>query len=65
MKYEKIIEMMEKELDSQPIASQRTIDARAALDDAIEECIEAVQQDAFYWGYMVAMKQLKKAGGEE
>ena len=65
MKYEKIIEMMEKELDSQPIASQRTIDARSPLDDAIEECIEAVQQDAFYWGYMVAMKQLKKAGGEE
>lgn len=65
MKYEKIIEMMEKKLDSQPMASQRTIDARAALDDAIEECIEAVQQDAFYWGYMVAMKQLKKAGVEE
>ena len=65
MKYEKIIEMMEKELDSQPMASQRTIDARVALDNAIEECIEAVQQDAFYWGYMVAMKQLKKAGVEE
>ena len=29
------------------------------------ERIEAVQQDAFYWGYMVAMKQLKKAGVEE
>lgn len=65
MKYEKIIEMMEKELDSQPMASQRTRDARTALDDAIEECIEAVQQDAFYWGYVVAMKQLKKAGVEE
>ena len=65
MEREKNIEMMEKELDSQPMASQRTIDARAALDDAIEKYIEAVQQDASYWGYMVAMKQLKKAGVEE
>ena len=65
MDYEKIIERMEKDLDSQPMASQRTRDARTALDDAIEECIEAVQQDAFYWGYVVAMKQLKKAGVEE
>ena len=62
---EKIIELMSGEADNQPMASQRVIEARDALDDALEEYIVAVQEDAFCWGYMTAMKQLKKAGVEE
>ncbi len=65
MEREKIIKIKEEELDNQPMASQRVIEARDALDDALEEYIVAVQEDAFYWGYMTAMKQLKKAGVEE
>nr|DAU36369.1 MAG TPA: hypothetical protein [Caudoviricetes sp.] len=65
MEREKIIKIKEEELDNQPMASQRVIEARDALDDALEEYIVAVQEDAFCWGYMTAMKQLKKAGVEE
>ena len=62
MEREKIIKIKEEELDNQPMASQRVIEARDALDDALEEYIVAVQEDAFYWGYMTAMKQYEKAG---
>lgn len=61
MEREKIIKIKEEELDNQPMASQRVIEARGALDDALEEYIVAVQEDAFYWGYMTAMKQYGKA----
>ena len=50
MEREKIIKIKEEELDNQPMASQRAIEARDALDDALEEYIVAVQEDAFYWG---------------
>ena len=59
MEREKIIKIKEEELDNQPMASQRVIEARDALDDALEEYIVAVQEDAFYWGYMTAMKRCK------
>ena len=62
MEREKIIKIKEEELDNQPMASQRAIEARDALDDALEEYIVAVQEDAFYWGYMTAMKQYEKTG---
>ena len=62
MEREKIIKIKEEELDNQPMASQRAIEARDALDDALEEYIVAVQEDAFYWGYMTAMKRCEKAG---
>lgn len=62
MEREKIIKIKEEELDNQPMASQRVIEARDALDDALEEYIVAVQEDAFYWGYMTAMKRCEKAG---
>ena len=62
MEREKIIKIKEEELDNQPMASQRVIEARGALDDALEEYIVAVQEDAFYWGYMTAMKRCEKAG---
>ena len=52
---EKIIELMSGEADNQPMASQRVIEARDVLDDALEEYIVAVQEDAFYWGYMTAI----------
>ena len=59
---EKIIELMSSEADNQPMASQRVIEARDVLDDALEEYIVAVQEDDFYWGYMTAMKRCEKAG---
>ncbi len=59
---EKIIELMSSEMDNQPMASQRTRDGYSALHDAIDEYANAVQEDAFYWGYMTAMKQCGKAG---
>ena len=37
-------------------------EARDVLDDELEEYIVAVQEDAFYWGYMTAMKRCEKAG---
>ena len=60
MEREKIIKIKEEELDNQPMASQRVIEARDALDDALEEYIVAVQEDAFYWGYMTAMKRCNR-----
>ena len=48
-------------MDNQPMASQRTRDGYSALHDAIDEYANAVQEDAFYWGYMTAMKQCGKA----
>ena len=42
---EKIIELMSGEADNQPMASQRVIEARDVLDDALEEYIVAVQED--------------------
>ena len=65
MEREEIIKIMENEFDSQPMASQRTIDGYSAFHDAVEEYANAVQEDAFYWGYMTAMKQFKKAGEEK
>ena len=57
MEREKIIKIKEEELDNQPMASQRAIEARDALDDALEEYIVAVQ------GYMTAMKRCNKQEG--
>lgn len=59
---ENIVELMSSEMDNQPMASQRTRDGYSALHDAIDEYANAVQEDAFYWGYMTAMKQYEKAG---
>ena len=56
-KYEKILEIMENERENQPMASQRTKDGYSGFQDAIEEYVSGVQEDAFYWGYMTAMKQ--------
>ena len=64
MEREKIIKIKEEELDNQPMASQRVIEARDALDDALEEYIVAVQEDAFYWGYMTAMKRCNRQEGQ-
>lgn len=47
-------------MDNQPMASERTRNGYSALQDVIEEYCSAVQEDAFYWGYMTAMKQCGK-----
>lgn len=57
---EKILKIMSDAMDNQPMASERTRNGYSALQDAIEEYCSAVQEDAFYWGYMTAMKQCKK-----
>lgn len=54
---EEIIELMSSEMENQPMASQRTRDGYSSLQDAIEEYCSAVQEDAFYWGYITAMKR--------
>ena len=59
---EKILEIMENEREHQPMASERTRDGYSTLQDAIEEYCIAVQENAFYWGYMTAMKQCEKVG---
>lgn len=56
-RYEKILEIMENERENQPMASQRTKDGYSGFQDAIEEYVNGVQEDAFYWGYMTAIKQ--------
>lgn len=62
MEREEIIKIMENEADNQLMASERTQAAYSALDDALNEYINAIQEDAFYFGYMTAMKQCGKAG---
>jgi hypothetical protein len=62
MEREEIIKIMENEADNQPMASKRTQAAYSALDDALNEYVNAIQEDAFYFGYMTAMKQCGKAG---
>lgn len=60
MDYKAIMEIMEKEQGNQPMASEETRNAYSALDDAINAYTEAVQKDAFYSGYITAMKQMKE-----
>lgn len=62
MEREEIIKIMENEADNQPMASERTQAAYSALDDALNEYVNAIQEDAFYFGFMTAMKQCGKAG---
>lgn len=61
MTREEIInEIMRDAMEYQPMASKKTRDSYSTLQDAIEEYCSAVQEDAFYWGYMAAMKQYGK-----
>ena len=60
MDYKAIMEIMEQEQENQPMASEETQNAYSALDDAINVYAEAVQKDAFYFGYITAMKQMKE-----
>lgn len=59
---ENILKIMYDEMENQPMASQKTRDTYSALHDAVEAYFNATQEDAFYWGYMTAMKQYEKAG---
>ena len=59
---ENILKIMYDEMENQPMASQKTRDTYSALHDAVEAYFIATQEDAFYWGYMTAMKQYEKAG---
>ena len=60
MDYKAIMEIMEQEQENQPMASEETQNAYSALDDAINVYAEAVQKDAFFFGYITAMKQMKE-----
>lgn len=59
LNYEAILNIMGEELENQPCASEETINTRSALDDALDAYIEAVQKDAFYLGYITAMKKME------
>jgi hypothetical protein len=59
---ENILKIMHDEMENQPMASQKTRDTYSALHDAAEAYVNATQEDAFYWGYMTAMKQYEKTG---
>ena len=56
MDREEISQIMYEELDNQPMASQLTKDSCAALDNALDQYINAVQEDAFFFGFITAMK---------
>ncbi len=60
MNYEAVIKIMDQEQEKQPMASEETQNAYSALDDAINAYAEAVQKDAFYFGYITALKQMKE-----
>lgn len=60
MDSEEISQIMYEELDNQPMASQLTKDSCAALDNALDQYINAVQEDAFFFGFITAMKMQKK-----
>ena len=59
---ENILKIMHDEMENQPMASQKTRDTYSALHDADDAYVNATQEDAFYWGYMTAMKQYEKTG---
>ena len=56
-----IIDIMYDELENQPMASQKVKDKYSWLSDIFEEYVNAVQEDAFYFGYLTAVKQYEKA----
>lgn len=55
-----ILEIMYDELDNQPMASQKVKDAYDSLNDSIDTYVNAVQEDAFYFWYVTAMKRYGK-----
>lgn len=57
MEREEISQIMYQELDNQPAASNRVREAYNALNDAFEEYINAIQEDAFFFGFTTAMKK--------
>lgn len=57
MEREEISQIMYQELDNQPAASERVREAYNALNNAFEEYINAMQEDAFCFGYITAMKK--------
>lgn len=57
MEREEISQIMYQELDNQPAASERVREAYNALNDAFEEYINAMQEDAFCFVYITAMKK--------
>ena len=56
-----IIDIMHDELENQPMASQKVKDKYSSLSDIFDEYVNAVQEDAFYFGYLTAVKQYEKA----
>lgn len=62
MEREEIIKIMEEELDNQPMASPKVIETRSVLESALEEYVEAVQADAFYFGYLTAKRSTVTMG---
>ncbi len=57
--FDAIMKIRDEELDNQPFASDETRDGLSAYDDAREKYIEAIQKDAFYFGYITAMKHME------
>lgn len=56
-----IIDIMYDELENQPMASQKVKDKYSSLSDIFDEYVNAVQEDAFYFGYLTALKQYEEA----
>lgn len=54
--YKKIMEIKDLECENQPDASEETRNTYSALDDALNGYINAVQNDAFYFCFLTAMK---------
>lgn len=59
MDYKAIMEIMDQELDNQPMASEETRNTYSALNEAIENYVYATQKDAFYFGYITGMRRME------
>lgn len=64
MEYNEIIEIMDQERESQPMASEEVRSTYSVLYDALDAYITAVQKDSFYFGYITALKRLSAESEE-
>lgn len=55
--YEKVLSIKEEELDNQPMAGEEVRESYNALYGMFDRYINALQDEAFYWGYITAMRR--------
>lgn len=63
LKMDEVIMIMEEELDNQPEARKKTRRACNNMKSSLEEYIDAIQEEAFYFGYITALKRMGQEKG--